>query len=118
MGEPVKIIDLARNMIEMSGLTPGVDIDIEVVGLRDGEKLHEELFAGDEAPTRTSHGKIFRSQSSFTLDADSFLEELTSFEQVVFDADQAATNERLAKIMQPRIDAGAHRGGDVPIPPA
>ncbi|MCW2960499.1 MAG: polysaccharide biosynthesis protein, partial [Thermoleophilia bacterium] len=118
MGEPVKIIDLARNMIEMSGLTPGVDIDIEVVGLRDGEKLHEELFSGDEAPKRTSHGKIFRSQSSFTLDADAFLEDLTSFEQVVFDADQVATNERLARIMQPRIDAGAHRGGDVPIPPA
>ncbi|MCW2956679.1 MAG: polysaccharide biosynthesis protein CapD [Thermoleophilia bacterium] len=118
MGEPVKIIDLAHNMIEMSGLTPGVDIDIEIVGLREGEKLHEELFAGDEAPTRTEHGKIFRSHSSFTLDADSFLDELESFERVVFDADQAGTNERLAVLMQPRIDAGAHRGDDVPAPPA
>ena len=61
MGEPVKIIDLARNMIELSGLRPGIDIEIKIVGLRDGEKLHEELFSGDETPDRTSHGKIFRS---------------------------------------------------------
>jgi FlaA1/EpsC-like NDP-sugar epimerase len=88
MGEPVKIIDLARNMIELSGLRPGVDIEIEVVGMRDGETLHEDLFAGDEQPDRTSHGKIFRSASSFSFDADTFLEELETFEQVVFDADQ------------------------------
>jgi FlaA1/EpsC-like NDP-sugar epimerase len=118
MGEPVKIVDLARNMIELSGLRPGIDIQIEVVGLRDGEKLHEELFAGDEAPDRTSHGKIFRSASSFTLDADAFLEQLEAFEKVVFEADQAATHDTLAAIMRPRIEAGVHRGDDVPAPPA
>jgi FlaA1/EpsC-like NDP-sugar epimerase len=118
MGEPVKIVDLARNMIELSGLRPGIDIEIDIVGLRDGEKLHEELFSGDETPDRTSHGKIFRSGSSFAVDADAFLEQLSSFEQVVFDADQPATHEQLQRIMKPRIDAGAHRGGDVPIPPS
>jgi FlaA1/EpsC-like NDP-sugar epimerase len=117
MGEPVRIIDLARNMIELSGLKPGVDIEIEVVGLRDGEKLHEELFAGDEHPARTSHGKIFRSQSSFSLDADRFLEQLEQFEDTIFSADQAATLVELTRLMQPRIDAGAHRGSDVPAPP-
>ncbi|MCW2927604.1 MAG: polysaccharide biosynthesis protein CapD [Thermoleophilia bacterium] len=117
MGEPVKIVDLARNMIELSGLRPGIDIEIEVVGLRDGEKLHEELFAGDERPERTSHGKIFRGRSTFTLEADAFLEELESFERIVFDADQDAAHAKLVEIMQPRIDAGAHRGGDVPAPP-
>ncbi len=118
MGEPVKIIDLARNMIELSGLRPGIDIEVKVVGLRDGEKLHEELFAGDETPDRTSHGKIFRSGSSFALQADAFLDQLEAFEPIVFDADQPATLERLTQIMQPRIEAGAHRGGDVPAPPA
>ncbi len=117
MGEPVKILDLAHNMIELSGLRPGVDIEVEVVGLRDGEKLHEELFAGDEQPDRTSHGKIFRSRSSFTLEADTFLEELEAFERTVFEADQDATLARLGEIMRPRIEAGAHRGSDVPAPP-
>ncbi len=117
MGEPVKIMDLARNMIELSGLRPGIDIEIKVVGLREGEKLHEELFAGDERPDRTSHGKIFRSASSFALDADAFLDELEAFEPVVFDADQPAVHQRLQAIMRPRIEAGAHRGDDVPAPP-
>jgi FlaA1/EpsC-like NDP-sugar epimerase len=118
MGKPVKILDLAHNMIELSGLKPGIDIDIEIVGLREGEKLHEELFSGDEQPNRTSHGKIFRSSSSFTLDADGFLDELEHFERIVFDADQDATLAKLTSIMQPRIDAGVHRGDDVPAPPA
>ncbi|MCW2922172.1 MAG: polysaccharide biosynthesis protein CapD [Thermoleophilia bacterium] len=118
MGEPVKILDLAMNMIELSGLRPGIDIEVKVVGLRDGEKLHEELFSGDETPDRTSHGKIFRSASSFALQADAFLDELEAFEPVVFDADQPATLERLTTLMKPRIEAGAHRGGDVPTPPA
>ena len=117
MGEPVKILDLAHNMIELSGLRPGIDIEVQVVGLREGEKLHEELFAGDERPDRTSHGKIFRSASSFALEADTFLDELEAFEPVVFAADQTATLERLTEIMRPRIEAGAHRGGDVPAPP-
>lgn len=117
MGEPVKIIDLAHNMIELSGLRPGIDIDIKTVGLREGEKLHEELFAGNERPDRTSHGKIFRSASSFDFDSDSFLDQLEEFEQVVFSADQPATLAHLQQIMQPRIEAGAHRGSDVPAPP-
>jgi FlaA1/EpsC-like NDP-sugar epimerase len=117
MGEPVKIIDLARNMIELSGLRPGIDIDIEVVGMRDGETLHEDLFAGDEQPDRTSHGKIFRSASSFKLDADGFLEELETFEKVVFDADQDGTLSTLTELMRPRIEAGVHRSDEIPAPP-
>ena len=48
MGEPIKIVNLAKKMITLSGLRPGVDIEIVFTGLRPGEKLHEELFAGDE----------------------------------------------------------------------
>ena len=58
MGEPVRIIDLARAMIELSGLDPSRDIEIEVVGARAGEKLHEELFNSYERRCATSAEKI------------------------------------------------------------
>ena len=59
MGEPVKIVDLARDLIELSGLQEGRDIDIEFSGIRPGEKLYEELFIPGEAYERTRHEKIF-----------------------------------------------------------
>jgi FlaA1/EpsC-like NDP-sugar epimerase len=58
MGEPVRIVDLARAMIELSGLDPDRDIDIEIVGRRPGEKLHEDLFNSYERPQPTSAEKI------------------------------------------------------------
>jgi FlaA1/EpsC-like NDP-sugar epimerase len=58
MGEPVKIIELAENMIRLSGQEPGVDIAIDIVGRRPGEKLHEELFNPDERPLPTPAEKI------------------------------------------------------------
>ena len=60
MGEPVRIMDLAERMIELSGHQPGRDVAIEVVGIRPGEKLHEELFNVDEQVTPTRYGKIMR----------------------------------------------------------
>jgi len=62
MGEPVRVMDLARRLIELSGLRPDVDVPIAVVGLRPGEKLHEQLHAGDEIPRPTDHPKIFAVQ--------------------------------------------------------
>jgi FlaA1/EpsC-like NDP-sugar epimerase len=59
MGDPVKIVDLARQLIELSGLVPDEDIDIEFVGLRPGEKLFEELQHTDENTKPTEHDKIF-----------------------------------------------------------
>ncbi len=59
MGEPVKISDLARDLIRLSGLEVGADIEIRYSGLRPGEKLFEELFLEDESYQRTRHEKIF-----------------------------------------------------------
>ncbi|MEZ5330250.1 MAG: nucleoside-diphosphate sugar epimerase/dehydratase [Verrucomicrobiales bacterium] len=59
MGEPVKIVDLARRLIELSGYKPDDDIKIEYVGLRPGEKEFEELMTDDENLVRTSYGKIW-----------------------------------------------------------
>jgi FlaA1/EpsC-like NDP-sugar epimerase len=60
MGEQIKIADLARNMIVLSGLVPGKDIEIRYTGLRAGEKLFEELFEEGEQAEPTAHAKINR----------------------------------------------------------
>jgi FlaA1/EpsC-like NDP-sugar epimerase len=58
MGEPVKILDLARNLILLSGLRPDKDIEIEFTGVRPGEKLYEELRLFEESTAPTCHEKI------------------------------------------------------------
>jgi FlaA1/EpsC-like NDP-sugar epimerase len=70
MGQPVKILDLAKRMVELSGLTildsnnPMGDIEIQVTGLRPGEKLYEELLIGDN-PLPTSHPRIMKAHEDF-----------------------------------------------------
>lgn len=59
MGEPVKIADLAQDLIKLSGLRPGQDIEIQFTGLRPGEKLYEELLTAEEGLTKTIYKKIF-----------------------------------------------------------
>lgn len=63
MGIPVRIVDLAEEMIRLSGLRLGHDIDIEISGLRPGEKLYEELYAEDESRSATIHPKILKADS-------------------------------------------------------
>jgi FlaA1/EpsC-like NDP-sugar epimerase len=58
MGKPVKIVDLARQMIRLVGLKPDEDVEIRFTGLRPGEKLHEELFHGQEPPVPTGHAGL------------------------------------------------------------
>jgi FlaA1/EpsC-like NDP-sugar epimerase len=58
MGEPVQIVDLAQTMIRLSGKEPGRDVEIEFIGARPGEKLHEELWSDGETVTPSSHEAI------------------------------------------------------------
>ena len=79
MGKPIKIYDLARQMIRLSGFDPEHDIKIEIVGLRPGEKLYEELFHESEEYSGTKHPKILLAESR-KVDWEQFsnqLEELT-----------------------------------------
>ena len=69
MGQPVKILDLARQMIRLAGLRPDVDVKIEVVGLRPGEKLYEELFHSGEALVATEYAGVMAAAPR-TADAD------------------------------------------------
>jgi len=68
MGKPVKILDLAYNMIRLSGFTPNVDIKIEFTGLRPGEKLYEELLADKENTQPTYHQKIMIAKATYDFD--------------------------------------------------
>ena len=63
MGKPIKIVDLAKKMIKLSGLEPGKDIDIAFIGLRDGEKLYEELLNNNENTIPTHHNKILKAKT-------------------------------------------------------
>ena len=62
MGEPVKIVDIARDLIKLSGLVPDHDVEIRFTGIRPGEKLFEELFLGEEHTRKTQHPRIFIGQ--------------------------------------------------------
>lgn len=75
MGEPVKIDDMARNLIKLSGLRPDEDIKIVYTGLRPGEKLYEELLMDEEGMKKTSHEKIFIGKP-IQFETEEFLEQL------------------------------------------
>lgn len=77
MGQPVKIYDLAVNLIKMKGYVPGKDIQIEIVGLRPGEKLYEELLMAEEGLQSTSNELIFVGKP-IDVDKDIFMERLDS----------------------------------------
>jgi FlaA1/EpsC-like NDP-sugar epimerase len=64
MGEPVKVLDLARDLIRLSGLQEGQDVEIRYTGLRPGEKLYEELFFSAENAVPTSHAKVLRARNA------------------------------------------------------
>ena len=70
MGDPIKIIDLAEDLIRLSGLEPDVDISIEITGLREGEKVSEELFLPSESPRPTRHEKVLVTQIDDALIID------------------------------------------------
>ena len=82
MGEPVKIIDLARNMIRLSGKEPDRDVPIEFVGARPGEKLNEELWGPYEEVRPTTHPKIMR-VTRLGIDPALLEEELAELERLV-----------------------------------
>ena len=84
MGEPVKILDLAENLIRLSGFEPYKDIDIEITGLRPGEKLYEELLMSEEGLRATKHDKIFISQP-IAIDYKVLKSELNHLRKILFD---------------------------------
>jgi len=105
MGQPVKIVDLARQMIELSGYRPDTDIEIKFTGVRRGEKLYEELRHTEESHEPTEHPRIFRLKAERAhSESDSWLAELGN---VVSSGDPAAMKAAMRKIVPeytPAID--------------
>ncbi|HEX4730030.1 MAG TPA: nucleoside-diphosphate sugar epimerase/dehydratase [Solirubrobacterales bacterium] len=105
MGEPVKIVDLAHNMIRLAGYEPERDIAIEFTQPRPGEKLHEELFSDHEQPQPTAAKRINRAVRTTPLDPAWVDSTLSSLEALVLAGDEANLAERV-------VDLIASPGGD------
>lgn len=110
MGEPVKIVDLAHDLIELSGLAVGDDIDIEYVGLRPGEKLFEELFIEGERYERTEHEKIFIARNASTLVPTNLNHALASLEKAANEGDRTTIFSLLRQLVPEYAPARAGRG--------
>jgi FlaA1/EpsC-like NDP-sugar epimerase len=106
MGDPVKIVDLARRMIELSGKEPDRDIAIEFTGIRAGEKVHEDLFGPEETIAGTEHPKILRA-SRPPIDAAWLDEELAELERLVEAGDTLEVVAKLGQITREPKRAGA-----------
>src|SRR5262245_47993499 len=107
MGEQIRVLDLARNLIRLSGLIPGRDIQITITGLRPGEKLAEELIGRDEVAEPTSASGILRVQPATPPDWPQFLSLTTELERLADTGDDAATIDRLRKLVPTYVPAGA-----------
>lgn len=98
MGKPVRIYDLAEDLIRLSGLEPGSDIEIKVTGLRPGEKLYEELLMSAEGLQTTGHEKIFVGKPTFK-DLERLTEELESLKFVIDKCDKKLVADKLKEIV-------------------
>jgi len=102
MGQPIKIVDLAREMIRLAGYQPDVDIPIVFTGIRHGEKLFEEIMTDKETPTK--HEKIFIAQLS-QINEEKLIQCLESFKQALEKIDKAAIINTL-KDLVPMYETG------------
>ena len=98
MGEPVKILDMARNLIKLSGFEPDVDIKIEFTGLRPGEKLYEEMLMKEEG-MRTTPNKLIHIGKPLEFDTEVFIKELAELYQIAYDED-SDIRQAVAKIVK------------------
>lgn len=98
MGKPVKIYDLAVDLIKLSGLEPNVDIDIKITGLRPGEKLYEELLMSEEGLIKTKHNKIHIAQPTFES-MEKLNEKLNELKQLLDEDDNEVIKKKMKTIV-------------------
>ena len=105
MGQPVKILDLVRNIITLSGYEPDIDIEIKITGLRPGEKLFEELLTEGEGVKKTDKGKLFVAQLE-AIDHELLQTQLSQLKAVVDQKD----NDAIRKILRETVARISSRG--------
>ncbi|MEW6241391.1 MAG: polysaccharide biosynthesis protein, partial [Chloroflexota bacterium] len=110
MGEPIRILDLAEDLIRLSGLEPGRDIDIAFTGTRPGEKLTEELWDAGTPLDRTPHPDIFRLASSETLGGRALREAVDSLQA----ACHRAEVEAIFRTLNESVPGAAIREAETP----
>ncbi len=98
MGKPVKIADLARDLIRLSGFEPESDITIKYTGPRPGEKLYEELLTAEEGTMRTVHRKIFIARKQ-EINADVLEKEILLLERFARDNNPFQIKKKLIQII-------------------
>ncbi|HWR69611.1 MAG TPA: nucleoside-diphosphate sugar epimerase/dehydratase [Dehalococcoidia bacterium] len=98
MGQPVKIMDLARDMIKLSGLKEGEDIRIEFIGIRPGEKLYEEPLTQIEGTTATRHQGIFLAKME-EVDKENLAQGIEELERLAWNRDVQAIKEKLKELV-------------------
>lgn len=97
MGEPVKIVDLAKNLIRLSGYKPYEDIDIEFTGLRPGEKLYEELLMSEEGLQGTEN-QLIHIGKPIEMDEKQFLRQLEELQKAA-NEDSEAIRRKVQEIV-------------------
>jgi len=112
MGDPVRIVDLARAMIDLSGLDPDRDIDVEIVGARPGEKLHEELFNSYERARPTEAEKILLAERR-PMAAEAVESMFAEIGLLVLEGDAAGLAAKVSELSAARREPPT----DVPVPP-
>ena len=98
MGTPVRIVDMARDLIRLSGYRPDIDIEIKFTGLRPGEKLHEELITEGEGIARTAHDKIFVLNGN-GLKPDWLFERIEELQALAHQQNASGIKEKLQEII-------------------
>jgi FlaA1/EpsC-like NDP-sugar epimerase len=122
MGEPIKIDDLARTMIQLAGLKPDEEIEVRYQGIRPGEKLFEELTSADETREKTHHPQIMKIRTSRGCDPAWLVEKIEKLRRQAVEMDREGIRQTLCEILpnyqkiEPGAAAGRPRPADGPRP--
>ena len=99
MGAPVKIIDMAKDLIRLHGLEPDKDIQIKITGLRPGEKLFEELLNAEEGVVETDHEEIFKARCSSKLSKHDLDSKINALTKIINSGDMTSIRDSLKEIV-------------------
>jgi FlaA1/EpsC-like NDP-sugar epimerase len=115
MGEQIKVLDVARNLIRLSGFVPDEEIPIKIIGLRPGEKLYEELVGNGEDLEPAGIAKIFRVRETPSFERERFAEQITA---LIRTATVGRTQDVLQQLRQivPTFSPEVARAHEAPVP--